>query len=92
MEPKVKVEQEVAAVEQEVKPGQEKRAEVAVEKNGRKYQLLLPMDASVGEAYEAGFILLLRVIEIAKENAEKMRPQPPKEDVVVEPETVEETK
>ena len=91
MEPEVKVVEEVVA-EQEVKPGQEKRAEVAVEKNGRKYQLLLPMDASIGEAYEAAFVLLLRVIEIAKENAEKMRPQPPKEDAAVEPEVVEETK
>jgi len=85
MEPEVKVEQET-----KVEP--EKRAEVAVEKNGRKYQLLLPMDASIGEAYEAAFVLLLRIIEVAKENAEKMRPQPPKEDVAVEAEIVEEIK
>jgi len=63
---------------------EEKRAEVVVMRDDRKYQLLLPVDASIGEAYEAAFAILLRIIEIAKESAEKMRPRTADEPITVE--------
>jgi hypothetical protein len=60
---------------EQVIPAGEKRAEVSVSRGDRKYQLLLPPDASIGEAYEAAFAILLQIIEVAKESAEKMRPK-----------------
>ena len=74
----------------EVKVEQEKRAEVSIMKGDRKYQLLLPMDTSIGEAYEAAYSILLRIVEIAKEHAEKMQPVAPTEPTeAIEPEVVE---
>ena len=63
--------------EPEVKEVQEteKRAEVLVMNGDRKYQLLLPMNATIGEAYDAAFRVLSKVLEIAKEGAEKVRPK-----------------
>lgn len=58
-----------------MKKKQQKRAGLEIEKNGRKYQLVLPEDATIGEAYDAAYSLLLRVLEVAKENAEKVRPK-----------------
>ena len=75
---------EAAAVKEVAATEPEKWAEVLVEKGDRKYRLLLPQNTTIGEAYDAAFLLLSKVVEIAKENAEKTRPkveEPPKPEV-----------
>jgi hypothetical protein len=52
-----------------------KRVELTVEKNGKIFGLTMPEKTNLGEAYEGAFALLSRILEIAQESAEKMRPQ-----------------
>jgi len=69
MEPEVKVD----AVEQA--PEQERRIEVFIEKDGKKFSLVMPEHTEIGAAYDAAYRLLMRVVEIAKEAAEKAKPK-----------------
>ena len=49
--------------------------QLAVEKNGRTYQLIVPVDATIGSAYDGCHALLLRIIEIAQEVAKEAAPK-----------------
>lgn len=52
-----------------------KRLELTVEVNGKVFGLTMPEKTNLGELYDGAFALLSRILEIAQENAEKMRPQ-----------------
>ena len=62
-------------IETHVEEAKPTRAEVKIDNDGRIYQLIVPADATLGECYDAAFRLLQKVLDIAKENAEKARPK-----------------
>ena len=59
-------------------------------KEGRDYRLVLPMDAPLGEAYEAAREFLAKIVELINSDVEVKEPEQPEVEAE-EPESVEES-
>ena len=48
---------------------------IEIKKNDNVFQFVMPMGSPFGEAYDAAFQCLSKIIEMAKEAAEKAKPK-----------------
>lgn len=50
-----------------------KQVSVEVEKNGKKYYFVMPDNSPVGEAYDAAYLVLLKIVDFAKQITENSK-------------------
>ncbi len=57
---------------------------IEIEKNDRVFSFLLPVGAPFGEAYDAAFEVLGKIIEMSKEAADNMKASEDKDAVIAD--------